>query len=297
MTRCIAFHSYKGGTGKSTIGANLSALMAMRGLTVVLLDLDIYAPSLQGYFHQSPRKWINDFLFENAQVEDVTHDLTSLIQKFESTNSSSDIKGKIFVGFSNPSKEEIYRLDGAVRQESSKIQLLRKFILLRENIVATYNPDYIIIDTSPGIRYWSINSLVIAEIIILSLKSDGIDIKGTHVLSDEIYKNFTKLGTKSYLLLNRVAGYCNPPNVEVIFSKEKKLENSSNQSSFSEVINIQNNAMLNLKMELGMDIISSIPCYCDIQFNSEEYLTVLKNPDHPFSAKMNELVDSLESMR
>ncbi|HEX7178681.1 MAG TPA: P-loop NTPase, partial [Nitrososphaeraceae archaeon] len=130
MTRCIAFHSYKGGTGKSTIGANLSALMAMRGLTVVLLDLDIYAPSLQGYFHQSPRKWINDFLFENAQVEDVTHDLTSLIQKFESTNSYSDIKGKIFVGFSNPSKEEIYRLDGAVRQESSKIQLLRKFILL-----------------------------------------------------------------------------------------------------------------------------------------------------------------------
>ena len=46
MTRSIAFHSYKGGTGKSTIGSNMAALMAMRGLKVVLLDLDVYAPSL-----------------------------------------------------------------------------------------------------------------------------------------------------------------------------------------------------------------------------------------------------------
>ena len=290
MTRCIAFHSYKGGTGKSTIGANLSALMAMRGLTVVLLDLDIYAPSLQGYFHQSPRKWINDFLFENAQVEDVTHDLTSLIQKFESTNSYSDIKGKIFVGFSNPSKEEIYRLDGAVRQESSKIQLLRKFILLRENIVATYNPDYIIIDTSPGIRYWSINALAVADTIFLSLKMDGIDVQGTRIMAREIYENFTKLGTKSYLLLNRVAGYCLPPSVN-----QEGIDSGS--QNYSVVLNEQSMSIRKLNTDLNLDIISSIPCYCDIQFNSEEYLTVLKNPDHPFSAKMNELVDSLESMR
>ena len=278
MTRCIAFHSYKGGTGKSTISANLSALMAMRGLTVVLLDLDIYAPSLQGYFHQSPRKWINDYLFENAQVEDVTHDLTSLIQKFESTNSYSDIKGKIFVGFSNPSKEEIYRLDGAVRQESSKIQLLRKFILLRENIVATYNPDYIIIDTSPGIRYWSINALAVADTIFLSLKMDGIDVQGTRIMAREIYDNFTKLGTKSYLLLNRVAGYCLPPPV----NQEGIASGSQN---YSVVLNEQSMSIRKLNTDLNLDIISSIPCYCDIQFNSEEYLTVLKNPDHPFSLR------------
>ena len=87
----------------------------------------------------------------------------------------------------------------------------------------------------------------------------------------------------------------NPPNVEVIFSKEKKLENSSNQSSFSEVINIQNNAMLNLKMELGMDVISSIPCYCDIQFDNDEFLTVLKCPEHPFTSNLNELINRLEN--
>ena len=66
-------------------------------------------------------------------------------------------------------------------------------------------------DTSPGIRYWSINTLAIVDIILLSLKMDGIDIAGTRVMANEIYKNFSKLGTRSYLLLNRVAGYCHPP--------------------------------------------------------------------------------------
>src|SRR5262249_15736729 len=128
-----------------------------------------------------------------------------------STNAS--IQGTLFVGFSNTSKDEIYRLDGAVRQETSKVQLLRKFISLREEIASIHNADYIIIDTSPGIRYWSINALAVADTILLSLKMDGIDIGGTRIMAHEIYDNFSKLGTKSYLLLNRVAGYCLPPSL------------------------------------------------------------------------------------
>jgi chromosome partitioning protein len=50
MTKCIAFHSYKGGTGKTTISANFSALLAKKGYNVYLLDLDVYAPSLGSYF-------------------------------------------------------------------------------------------------------------------------------------------------------------------------------------------------------------------------------------------------------
>src|SRR5690349_12348472 len=131
MTRCVAFHSYKGGTGKSTIGSNMAALMAKRGLKTVLLDLDVYAPSLQGYFHWSPKKWINDFLFDNAEAHEILEDLTGVLKNFRSADgSSTSIDGTLLVGFSNTSKDEIYRLDGAVRQETSKVQLLRKFIML-----------------------------------------------------------------------------------------------------------------------------------------------------------------------
>ena len=78
--------------------------------------------------------------------------------------------------------------------------------MLREEIVSKYNADFIIIDTSPGIRYWSINSLAIADTILLSLKLDGINLKGTRLLAKEIYDSLTKLGTKSYLLLNKSCG-------------------------------------------------------------------------------------------
>jgi chromosome partitioning protein len=42
-TKYIAFHTYKGGTGKTTIASSFSALLAKSGYSVCLLDLDVYA--------------------------------------------------------------------------------------------------------------------------------------------------------------------------------------------------------------------------------------------------------------
>jgi len=292
MTKCVAFHSYKGGTGKSTISSNLAASLAKKGLTAVLLDVDVYAPSLQDYFQWQPKKSINDYLFENASVEEVIHDLTDVLSKFPSHNGqeTNSSKGKLFVAFSSTSKDEIYKLDGAVRQEGSKIQLLRKFLMLREEIVSKYNADYIIIDTSPGIRYWSINSLAIADTIFLSLKMDGIDLKGTRLLAREIYESLTKLGTKSYLLLNRAAGYCLPsgPTDEKTFSTQEIYTNTAGD---------QKTVISNLNADIGMDTVLSIPCYCDIQFDSNEFLTALRYPNHPFAGNIDTLIEKLQEIK
>ena len=291
MTKCVAFHSYKGGTGKSTISSNLSASLAKKGLTAVLLDVDVYAPSLQDYFQWSPKKSINDYLFDNANIDEVIHDLSPVLNKFPSNNGErADSNGKLYVAFSSASKEEIYKLDGAVRQEGSKIQLLRKFLMLREEIVSKYDADFIIIDTSPGIRYWSINSLAIADTIILSLKLDGIDLKGTRLLAKEIYESLTKLGTKSYLLLNRAAGYCLPsgPAGEKTFSTQEVYSNTAGN---------QNTVITRLNADVGMETILSIPCYCDIQFDSNEFLTALRYPNHPFAGNINTLIEKLQNTK
>lgn len=291
MTKCIALHSYKGGTGKSTISSNLSAALAKKGLTAVLLDVDVYAPSLQDYFQWQPKKSINDYLFENANIDEVIHDLSPVLNKFSSndTGQTDSSKGKLLVAFSSTSKDEIYKLDGAVRQEGSKIQLLRKFLMLREEIVSKYNADFIIIDTSPGIRYWSINSLAIADTILLSLKLDGIDLKGTRLLAKEIYDSLTKLGTKSYLLLNRAAGYCMPPNLA-------GEQTSSTQEMYNNTVDNQSTVVSKLNADIGMDTILSIPCYCDIQFDSNEFLTALRYPDHPFAGKIDALIEKLKTI-
>src|SRR5215467_5755059 len=204
LRKCIAFHSYKGGTGKTTLAANFAALLAKKGYKVFLLDFDVYAPSLQSYFEIEPKKWINDFLFEKAELKEVVLDLTHLIEGGGDNGKSTG--GQLWVGFCNAKKEEIFNLEG----RSSRLNVFRRFILLRELLSYQCKPDYIIIDTSPGMRYWSINALVIADILVLILKMTDLDIVGTRALVREIYASLTKFGAMSFLLLNRVSGYCIP---------------------------------------------------------------------------------------
>lgn len=42
----LSVHSYRGGTGKSSISANLRVFMAGEGLNVGLVDMDLQSPGL-----------------------------------------------------------------------------------------------------------------------------------------------------------------------------------------------------------------------------------------------------------
>jgi chromosome partitioning protein len=323
LARCIAFHSYKGGTGKTTLAANLAALLTKKGYNVVLLDLDVYAPSLQLYFETDPKKWINDFLFEKAELAEVILDFTPLIESRSRISNSAEKAntehGQLRIGFCSSRKEEIYKLEGGSQatgtQHSSKIHLLRRFILLRELLTSEYKADYIIIDTSPGIRYWSINALAVADTLLLTLKMGDLDIAGTRKVVAEIYDSFTKFGTKSFLLWNRIAGYCLPHNVlddatpcssPPLNTTSKKIEIGTN---LDQLVSKRTSPLLMEKQqpveitmehlltsETGMKVISAIPCYCDIQFSRKEFLTVLDQPEHPFAKQIEQLVHSIETI-
>ena len=310
MASCIAFHSYKGGTGKTTIAANLAALLAKKGYRVFLLDLDVYAPSLHSYFNMNPKRWINDFLNGSAEVGDIIVDVTSALADVPSAGEQEKIKGKLWLGFSSPRKEEIYRLEGGSgKQETSKIQLLRRFILLREQLISLHDADYIIIDTSPGIRYWSINALAVADTLFLTLKMGDLDIEGTRKMAEEIYGSFTKFGARSYLVMNRVAGYCTPIHVTNKESNESHAAPSFGYNSTSHHSDLDTSAITNqqkeeltitansLATDVRMDVISSIACYCDIQFTNKEFLTAIKYPDHPFAHRFEELIRAIEEMQ
>ena len=206
MTHCIALHSYKGVNGKTTIAANIAAILVKAGKKVALLDLDIYAPSLHSYFKINPKKWINDFLDNNADLDE------TIIDVAESTNDEKVSPGKFYAGFSNPNKDAIFKFEISNDHEYWKKQF-RKLVFLREQIITKMDMDYIIIDTSPGIRHWSINALSIADKLILTMKMDDLDIEGTKKLLYEIYTTFVKFGVISYILLNRISGYCIPMTV------------------------------------------------------------------------------------
>lgn len=290
VAKVIAFHSYKGGTGKTTLAVNLSANLVSKGYNVLLIDMDVYAPSLYVYFDIQPKKWINDYLNDKISFCDSIYDFSHVVKEFHSSTQIKDTCGSFHAVFSNPSKKEITDLDSVMRKDSSKSQMLKKMLFLKETGITETDYDFILLDTSPGIRYWSINSLAISDTIFLSLKMDNIDIEGTKHMAMDVYGSFTSYGTKSYLLLNRVAGYCEPP-VALDSGNSVFGEKSS---SFSSLMFEQNETIRNLEKLIKMDVVSMIPCYCDMQFERQEYLTALKNPDHPFSKKIDELSKKIE---
>ncbi len=248
-------------------------MLAAKGYRVALLDFDVYAPSMQAYFDYLPRKWINDLLSDNAEVNDVMIDTTSIVEKYAKGSMNKD--GRLWIGYSNSKKEEVYKLEGDAGKPNAKLQILRKFMHLREELISEFESDFIIIDTSPGIRYWSINSLAIADTLFLTLKFGDLDIEGTKKMASDMYGSFTRFGAKSYLLLNRVAGYCIPHSVGSAHSISSEMQ--------------QNDELDSLSREVGMELISAIPCYCDIQFKRKEFLTVLEFPEHPFAKQLEEL--------
>jgi chromosome partitioning protein len=76
----------------------------------------------------------NNLLWSKAEADDVMMDLTPTIVTNTSDNDNCSVKGKLHVGFCNPKKEEIYKLDGGKKQDTSRIQ----FVLFDHNNLCCY---------------------------------------------------------------------------------------------------------------------------------------------------------------
>ena len=281
MGKCISFHSYKGGTGKTTIATNFSFLLASKGYSVYLLDLDFYAPSLYSYFNIEPNLWINDYLMGNATIGDIMINAKSYLKP--------KLRGELYLGFSKGGKEDIYQLEGNLNTDKEqKLKQFRNFISMREEVLIGREADFIILDTSPGIRYWSINSIVVSDIVLLTLKMGDLDLKGTVKMINEIYSSLIESGSVCKLLLNRVSGYCIPSHMNDLHEFEANVDSQYVQK----VTNMVNDTITG---SIKVGTLAEIPCYCDIQFKEREYLTVSELPNHPFSIKIDELVEKIKA--
>jgi MinD-like ATPase involved in chromosome partitioning or flagellar assembly len=264
--KTLAFHSYKGGTGKTTLIANLAATFAMRGMRVCLLDCDFYAPSLSMYFRKKPKVYLNDLLAGDAEIFDVLVDLSSEL----------DINGELFVGFASPRKEDVHEIEIA-HNMNWQYDAIRRFLAANKKLFSENKIDYVFLDTSPGIRYWSLNTIATADLLFLLMKISDVDIIGTKRMIRDIYESLAELGSKYFIILNKTPG----------------------ASPINEYQEKQNHKMLwesEIEKELDTHVVCSVPCFCDVQFNKHEYLTVLRNPDHPFSKNVLDIANKIEEI-
>jgi chromosome partitioning protein len=262
--KTIAFHSYKGGTGKTTLITNLGALYAKNGYNVGLLDFDLYAPSLVAYFRKKPSTFLNDLLNGSAAISDVLFDLSAEVSA----------KGKFYVAFSSPRKEDIHEIE-CKHDTKWQLQALKRFVAAKQELFEKYKLDFLLLDTSPGIRYWSINALASADLIFMLLKDSIMDVDGTRKMVNDIYDSLSRLGSKYYMILNKVSGGS-------MTSPAAQLDEAARTSELERIIDAQ--------------VVSSIPCFCDIQFNRQEYLFSTNHPEHGFSICVNKLSDTIKNL-
>ena len=71
MSTIIAIHSFRGGTGKSNITANVAALLAVGGRRVGVIDTDIQSPGIHVLFgldEEHMNYALNDYLWGTCTI-------------------------------------------------------------------------------------------------------------------------------------------------------------------------------------------------------------------------------------
>ena len=169
MSKIISIHSFRGGTGKSNITANIAALLAMEGRRVGVVDTDIQSPGIHvlfGLAATSIERSLNDYLWNRCQIEDTAHNVTA--------NLGPNINGQIFLIPSSVQADEIVN----VLREGYDVGLLTTGF---RKLLTELKLDVLIIDTHPGLNEETLFSIAISHALAVIMRPDNQDYEGTGV--------------------------------------------------------------------------------------------------------------------
>ena len=178
MAQIIAVHSFRGGTGKSNLIANIAATMALQGQRVGIIDTDIQSPGIHVIFGLNENKIersLNDYLWGQCDIKDAAYDVTDTLS---AENGNADtVKGRLYLVPSSIKAGEIARI---LREGYDVIRLNDGF----QQLIRSLKLDYLLIDTHPGLNEETLLSIGISNVLIILLRPDNQDFQGTAVTVD-----------------------------------------------------------------------------------------------------------------
>ena len=259
MVKIISIHSSRGGTGKSLISSNIAAILASEGRNVAIIDFDFRAPSLLTIFQAKgmPRKYVNSYLEGKSKIQEIMVDLTN---KWKT-------KGKLYVGFANPDMEAMREI--ARKDRRWQMNALKRVTAMKSVLADEFKVDIIIIDTSPGVQYSSVNAVVSSDVSLIVSSLDQLDIEGVQRIITDLYDPFEK---NTYVLVNKARPY-------MFISEESKKK-----------------LLEETRQVFSKPLIAIIPCYCDILLAQRVSIFYLDNPEHQFSWALREVALRLEQL-
>ncbi len=169
MATIISIHSFRGGTGKSNLTANVAALLALDGRRVGVIDTDIQSPGIHilfGLRGENINASLNDYLWHGRDIRETAQEVTA--------NLGGSISGHVFLIPSSIKPGEITH----VLREGYDAQKLAQGIRQLSNDLKL---DVLLIDTHPGLNEETLLSLVISHSLAIVLRPDQQDYEGTAV--------------------------------------------------------------------------------------------------------------------
>ncbi len=231
------------------LSVNLAMIFADKGKKVCLLDLDLRAPSLSSTFNNNKRYWVNDYLNKACKVENILTDCTPKYIK----------SGRLFVGLADPSTEAIREITSKDRKWEMKA--LGRLLSLKEHLLKEMNFDYVICDSSPGLQYSSINTIVVADLVLVITSIDQSDVDGTQRMIHDLYDLYEK---KTGIVVNKVP--------ETILSGKTHLKLDTHH----------------------LPIVNIVPCSCDVLQSGGEYLFAFEKTEHTVTQSLREIAAKIE---
>lgn len=176
MSKIISVHSFRGGTGKSNITANLAAAVAQLGHRVGIIDTDIQSPGIHALFGFDDSKIshsLNDYLWGRCSIKDTAYDVSTILKQAGTVGRRSRI-------FLIPSSLKIGEIARILR-EGYDVDLLNDGF---QELIENLQLDYLFIDTHPGINEETLLSIAISDVLMIILRPDRQDFQGTAVTVD-----------------------------------------------------------------------------------------------------------------
>jgi len=251
MAQVVMTNSFRGGTGKSTIISNLASYLASLGMKTLIIDADIISPGVHAIFgldKSHMEKTLTDFLNGTADIQDAVYDISESIGVPENT---------LLIVPASMEKGNIAEL---IKQKSNSEKLTKAIPKLKKE----FNPDFIMIDTHPGLNDEFLIMSSVTDILLNIIRPDNQDYQGLTVSSDVA----KKLKLKTYIIVNKVH-----PKI-----KNKKLQKDIEKS-------------------FKIPVAGILPLSEDIILSQSQFLIVDKYPDNDFSTGIYSVAETVFGVR
>lgn len=161
MAKVYAFCNQKGGVGKTTSSVNLSAAIALRGLRVLLIDLDPQGNTTSGFGvdRKSLSRSVYEVVINESSLREVI--VPSGVNGLDLAPSSVDLAGAEIELIDAVGREFV--LKGAIKALTS---------------IDTDRYDYIFIDCPPSLGILSLNAMVAAHKLLIPLQCEYYALEG-----------------------------------------------------------------------------------------------------------------------